>query len=263
MRARPVVNMFWIGRRIGRLERLSMVSFLATGHPVRLHCYEPVEDLPQGVEPVDAAASVPRETALALLGGRRGSATLASDYFRIELQAQGKGLWADCDMVCIRPLGLPASGPLFGRQDAEIVNNALLYLEKDSPIASDMIAAFAPGTIPSWLDLNRKWQLFARRSLLGQAIGPTDHHRGTFGPRGLTELAKKHGQFRLARPEPVFYPYDHTRALEVFRPGTDIADFITEQTLCVHLWNEMLADVRDARPAADSAIGRLLAIHGL
>ncbi len=258
----PVINMFWTGERLQLLARLSMVSYLAAGHRVHLHCYQTVEDVPDGVTLVDAAETVEKSYATSLLGGRRGAPALLADYFRLNLLAKGEGIWSDADMVCLKPVRLDISAPLFGRQDARTINNALLYLPAVSPIISDILAGFTPNVIPGWLNFNRKRQLWMKR-LIGQKFGPTDHYWGTFGPQALTALARKHGVFDKAAPVEVFYPYDHTRALEVFAPNTDIAQFVTDETLCFHLWNEKLRDIRHERPASTSAIGQLLARYGL
>ncbi|KKB10476.1 hypothetical protein VE25_17795 [Devosia geojensis] len=260
--ALPVINMFWTGERLHPFARLSMVSYLAAGHRVHLHCYETVKDVPEGIALVDAAETVEEAYATSLLGGRRGAPAMLADYFRLQLQAGGKGIWSDADMVCVKPVRLDAGQPLFGRQDAKTLNNALLYLPAESPIIADILAGFAPNVIPSWLNFNRKRQLWMKR-LIGQRFGPTDHYWGTFGPQALTALARKHGVFHQAAPVEVFYPYDHTRAREVFEPDTDIAQFVTDETLCFHLWNEKLRDIRNERPASTSAIGRLLARYGL
>ena len=38
----PVINMLWIGPRFGPVERLSIVSFLAHGHAVKVHAYDAI-----------------------------------------------------------------------------------------------------------------------------------------------------------------------------------------------------------------------------
>ncbi|GLQ52944.1 hypothetical protein GCM10010862_02020 [Devosia nitrariae] len=258
----PVINMFWIGPQIGLIERLSMVSFLAAGHSVQLHAYDEVAGLPEGVTLVDADLTVERDYGLSLLGGRRGAPAILADYFRMALQLKGAGIWADADMLCVKPLTIVPHEPLFGLHSPQTINNAIVYLPPDSPIAADIIAGFAPNAIPKWLNFNRKRQLWTKR-LIGQNIAPTDHFWTTFGPQALTELAKTYRVFDLAAPIDVFYPYNHHRAFEVLLPETDIAQFMTERTLCVHLWNNELKSVRDEQPASTSAIGRLLTAYGL
>ncbi|RUW54340.1 hypothetical protein EOA32_06055 [Mesorhizobium sp. M1A.F.Ca.ET.072.01.1.1] len=57
--AAPAVNMLWIGDRLGRVELLSIASWLACGHAVRLHVYKPVANVPAEVDVIDAELTVP------------------------------------------------------------------------------------------------------------------------------------------------------------------------------------------------------------
>ena len=53
------IQMLWIGPRLSALERLSMASFLAHGHEVRLYTYGDVEGIPPGVTHHDGREIVP------------------------------------------------------------------------------------------------------------------------------------------------------------------------------------------------------------
>jgi hypothetical protein len=57
----PDIHMFWHGPALSRLERLCMASFVANGHTVLLHAYEPPANVPNGVTICDAAKVLPRE----------------------------------------------------------------------------------------------------------------------------------------------------------------------------------------------------------
>ena len=50
MNALPELHSLWIGPRLTWLEQLCLVSWLAHGHRAVLWTYEPVENLPPGVE---------------------------------------------------------------------------------------------------------------------------------------------------------------------------------------------------------------------
>ena len=51
--------MLWIGSRLSALERLSIASFLANGHPVHLYAYGPIEGIPAGTTLRDAREILP------------------------------------------------------------------------------------------------------------------------------------------------------------------------------------------------------------
>lgn len=59
----------WIGGGLGTIERLSLRSFVAHGHPLALYSYGEVTGVPAGVERRDAADVLPRAMAETLRYG--------------------------------------------------------------------------------------------------------------------------------------------------------------------------------------------------
>src|SRR5690606_19243092 len=110
---RPV-DMFWHGPPLSRWERLCMRSFVANGHPVRLHVYEEPRNVPNGVTLVDAAEILPRSALFA--HARSGSFAVFADWFRYRLLYERGGLWVDTDVVCLKPLDYEQA-EIFGWQD--------------------------------------------------------------------------------------------------------------------------------------------------
>jgi hypothetical protein len=256
----PVINMLWIGPRLGPVERLSIASFLAHGHAVKLHAYDAIGDVPDGAVLVDAAATVPRAR-LESLRNTNGSYALASDYFRFALLRQPVGLWADADMVALAPIAL--DGPnLFGLETAQSINGAILGLAPGSPLLGEALAAFTDNAIPSWVSFNRKRQLWMKR-LAGRTFTPADHHWGTFGPMALTGLARRHGLFGEAAPVDVFYPVPIANAHLPFAPGSRLEALVSERTRGLHLWRNVLGELGRQPAPADSAIGALNRRFGL
>ena len=100
--AAPIQSL-WIGP-LGLLERLSMASFVANGHPYHLYAYDEIVDLPQGVEWRDAAAILPRDRIFVYPFGRaRGGLGGFANLFRYKLLAERGGWWCDTDVIALRP----------------------------------------------------------------------------------------------------------------------------------------------------------------
>lgn len=261
MTSLPAVNLLWIGSELGWIEHLSATSFLAAGHPVRLHAYDEVKNVPQGVEIADAGALMTRDTALAMRHRQTGSFALSSDYFRFLLQKQGLGLWADLDVVCLAPVAL--QDPVqFGWESDTYINGAVLYIRADHPLLKDALGAFERSHIPAWVPFRKALPFRARRALGGD-FGPGDLPRGTYGPKALTALARKHGLLSCAQPADVFYPLHPRQAREIFSPGTEMEQFTSARSLTIHLWNEKLGELKRAAPPSTSAIAKLLRRFGL
>lgn len=99
---RPLAQSLWIGPRLRWIERLSMQSYIANGWRYQLHVYDVPENVPEGVELMDAAAILPREALFregAGSGMHRGSVGAFSDLFRYALLAQRGGMWTDTDVI--------------------------------------------------------------------------------------------------------------------------------------------------------------------
>lgn len=256
-----MINTFWVGAALRPIEQLSLLSFLAKGHRVRLHTYEDVKYVPEGVELVDARVTVPFETTLGLRHKATGSYALASDYFRFLLQKESQGLWCDLDVVCLQPVRDDGE-EMFGWESPDYVNGAVLYLKPESPVLDGAIQSLAPDNIPFWIP-PRKRLPFRYRQLLRKPFGPADLPRGAFGPKALTALLERHGQIASARPREVFYPLKPREARWLYAPGGDIESIVTESSLTLHLWNEKLGELRHASPPANSPLGKLFRLYGL
>ncbi|WP_292356590.1 hypothetical protein [Mesorhizobium sp.] len=259
--AAPPVNMLWIGDRLGRIELLSIASWLNCGHPVRLHAYQPVTNVPAGVVLVDGHAIVPFIDMKRLRHRKTGSYALASDYFRYQLQLRGAGLWSDLDVVCVKPVELQEDC-VFGLEDDSLINGAILYLDATLPMTLELEGLFHANQIPSWARMRRARKARLMR-LLGLPVRPADLPWGTFGPAAITALAHKHGLFTRARPRNVFYPLHFTQARRVYDPTCSIESILAEETLTLHLWNEALGDLRRSSPPYGSPLAKLYAQFGV
>jgi Glycosyltransferase sugar-binding region containing DXD motif len=99
---RPLAQSLWIGPRLRWIERLSMQSYLANGWRYQLLVYDVPDNVPEGVELMDAAAILPRDALFregAGSGMHRGSVGAFSDLFRYALLAQRGGMWTDTDVI--------------------------------------------------------------------------------------------------------------------------------------------------------------------
>src|SRR5262245_37671742 len=102
------IQALWIGDSLSPLERLSMMSFVACGHPYHLYTYSIIPDIPIGVATMNANEIIPEERIFRHQSGKHaGSLAAFSDWFRFELLYRFGGWWADTDVVCLKPLNFP------------------------------------------------------------------------------------------------------------------------------------------------------------
>jgi hypothetical protein len=227
--------MFWHGPALSRIERLCMTSFLEQGHAVHLHAYQAPGGVPQGVTLRDAGAVLSPE--LFFVHKKTASPAAFADWFRYRVLLQEGGIWSDTDVVCLKPLAF-RSEEIYGWQDANVINNAILGLPPNHPLAKWMSDCCEhPNRILPYDDgptRRRKWR---RRLFEGNRRGNVKW--GEYGPQGFTAAARYLGYAGRGLPAEQFYPIPYQDWQRVFyEPATNIAAAL-QSSSAIHLWNEM------------------------
>jgi hypothetical protein len=254
--ALPVIQMFWHGLPVSRIEQLSMVSFLRNGHVVHLYVYDELPGVPEGVELKDAAEVLPRSSLF--FHRRNHSVAHFSDWFRYRLLFERGGLWSDTDMVCLKPFDY-ANPIVFAWQDEQNLNNAVLGLPAGDPLAEWLAQSCErPNQMLPYDSLSQRLAKLKRRL---KRQGREAVRWGGTGPYGLTSAARHLGGYlEHALPKWHFYPigYEESRRLFESPPPGAPANF--NGSRAVHLWNQLLdgAD-KNARFPQDSPFERLWA----
>jgi hypothetical protein len=107
-----IVHGLWIGETLGKMELLTLRSFVRYGHEFHLWLYDDIATpLPAGVVVQDASEIIPRkavfqraETDFETGVGKGSYGAPFSDLFRYKLLYEKGGYWADMDVTCLRPL---------------------------------------------------------------------------------------------------------------------------------------------------------------
>ncbi|MDC9824093.1 hypothetical protein PRN20_10120 [Devosia sp. ZB163] len=196
---------------------------------------------------------------LEALRTKNGSYALASDYFRYLLMRKGVGLWSDCDMLCLSPIRI-YNGVLFGLETPASINSAILYLDPQSRILKGALKAFRRNYVPRWVALDHQFGLYLRMVTF-RGFSPPDLRWGSYGPRAVTALAKRHGLAHYADPVDVYYPLPVRRWADAWKPASSFNEFLTERSKTIHLWHSNHTE--NKRPPADSAVGQFAADLGV
>lgn len=236
-RSKPLrpVHMFWHGSALSRLERLCISSFIANGHDVLLHVYDLPAGVPKRTQIIDAAKTLP--SSKLFRDKRRGSLASFADWFRFQVLHDQGGIWADMDVVCLKPLTYERD-EIFGWEDHATVNIAVLGLPAKHELAAWMLECWRhPNRIlPYDSPKNRKRKLL-RRLRLGNSRRYV--RWGEFGPQGFTDAVKHLGYVDLAKPFWHFYPIHFSNWHSIFDRSLEGCAGMTESSFALHLWNEM------------------------
>lgn len=255
----PTIASLWVGDSLTLIEQICIQSFLDHGHRFILYIYSPVTGAPEGTVLADANEIMPAHTILRY--SKEQSPALHANLFRYAMLAQTDYIWADVDMLALRPFDF-VDNHVFGWQSEAIINNAVLRLPADSP-ALKKLRRFTPdswGVDPTVKRWKKRAKIWLRTGGRGTHI--TDWRWGATGPLGLTNALDKSGEIRLALPCAAFYPVGFREVDDVLRPDGLAQEQIEPETYGVHLWGKFLRrtieDKYQGHIPEDGFIGRAI-----
>lgn len=222
---------FWDGS-LDRLRRLCLASQVAAGHRVVVYSFDPIATLPAGVENADAATILPRAFAEKIRPSQPDgqwawfTRIQFSDFFRMRLLAENKGIWVDADVLLLKSILFDPSKPYFGWENRTQLGNSVLYLPPNDPIVAAFEKTISQDElIPDWLSLKHGFT-FALHKMAGKPSRLADMRVSIFGPPALTRLARMHGSLQYSVPKKTFYAV-HANPERFFEPS-DFAGLISD-----------------------------------
>jgi hypothetical protein len=243
----------WIGASLGPVERACLRSVLRQGHRHSLYCYDRPHGVPDGIEVRDASEILPESE---VFFHRNGSVAIFADWFRYELQRRNLGTWVDTDVYLLRPLD--GERPyLFGLEEPNLINNAVLRIPPDCPLLAELLKLFEARTLPGWLPWRANMAARAGALMSGGKVDFARLPFGTTGPDALTAIAERLGLASEALPSEVFNPVAWWDAGWIRDPTITLDAVTTGRTVALHLWNECIKDFKDAPAPEGSFLARL------
>lgn len=255
----------WIGGPLSFLEQLCLVSFAHAGQHVTLYSYEPVQNVPSGIELADANQILPQQGYLK--HAKTGSPALHSDVFRYHLLAKcDRTIWADTDAYCVKPFTTP-NGHFYGWESKKHINGGVLGLPQDSETLRLLIDHTSDAwSIPCWYGPEYEADLRAKLAA-GTPVSAADQPWGVWGPHAITHFLHQTGEARFALPRVALYPVAFKDRRLILRPGWDANEAITDDTFSIHFYGRRmrrrLVTHEDGIPRPRSLFGQLLKKHGI
>jgi hypothetical protein len=241
---------YWEGP-VSWLERLSAASIVAAGHALEIYSHDIRGVQRQGLPgTVIDVRDILGPNAMADLYRGRKSYAFYTDYVRLGLLREGRGIWADLDFVFRQSLSTTPDGDdyIFGWLNPNRINNAILYAPPQSELVSRYWEAITAVPIRApWatghIRVKRSLEILAGRRF------PLHPERLAIGPRALTHFIRQLALDHHARRKPVFYPLDDDDAhLLVQADDARARAAITLETVAVHAWRGKLWSIGLSAP---------------
>lgn len=255
----------WIGGPLTFLEQLCLKSFVDAGHHVVLFSYEPIGNVPEGIEMADANTILAQENFLR--HGRTNSPALHSDLFRYRmLEKLDHTIWADTDAYCVKPFET-ATGHFHAWESETGINGGVLGLPQDSATLAALLEFTSDEyAIPEWYGEDYRKSLIEARDR-GTPVHAGEMPWGVWGPHALTWFLKQTGEVKYTMPRVALYPFHYEDRRLMLRPGVNMADYVTDETYSIHFYGRRMrariAQKFDGVPKPRSVIGQLLKKHGI
>lgn len=230
------VASLWIGDSLGVIEQASIMSFLKVGHRFVLYTYNPVANVPFGVE-VKPAEEVFVSSKI-IRHKKTGSPALHSDLFRYALLAKTDHIWVDLDVIALREFEFPSEW-VFGLETESEINGAVLKIPRKSPVLQELLQ-FNEHTVglPPMMKGFRRFKYLVKS--FGRGLTIDKWPWGALGPRALSFFLKKHNEFHRALPIEAFYAVPLSDAYRFAVPGSITRESLPADAWAVHLWGKEL-----------------------
>lgn len=244
---------------MGAVHAACLRSFLRHGHTVRLWAYDTPLDTPAGIEVMDASQLLPQSRMIHFSrgGAHHGSPAIFADLLRYELLKSNFGLYVDCDVYCIQPI--IDADYIFGYEDNNTINNAVLKIPADSSALADLCSIKdKQAFIPPWFSKKRQLR-YRFQALLGSPVPLQKMPWGSTGPEAVTWYLTQSGLAKHAAPIDIYYPVHFGQATVLLEQGLSVRDLITPRTRLLHLYNEKIKHVPVEDVPTDCPLGEILA----
>lgn len=242
------IAMLWVEGPLSYVEQLCVQSFLDAGHEVTLYHYGEVGGVPEGASKVHGREILDRDEFIS--HGRTGSMALFSDVFRYHMLNQlDRTIWADTDAYCLRPF-TTETGHFFGWESEHHINGGVLGLPPDSEALAGLLEMSGDEYgIPFWYSDGAKAKLQANKDA-GHPTHVSELPWGVWGPHAVTAWVHRTGEDKYAFPREVLYPvpFQNRRHMVNGRKRAMAENWLTDQTLSIHLYGRRIRQFLASRP---------------
>ncbi len=257
------IGTLWVEGPLSFLEQVCLLSLQAAGHGVTLFHYGEVTNVPDGIEVVNAREI--HDPAKIIYNKQFNTPVAQSDIFRLHMMQQTDLIWADTDMLCLKPFDTGQSH-IFGYFRHDRLCNAVMRIPKDSPgLAAYLDHAKDEYPIAPYLPAGERAALEALKKE-GKHKHVSEQGHAAYGPQVFTWFMEQSGEISHAAPLKTFYPvpFKHAGEISDLHARNLRETYFDETTRGVHLWARRFRWWVDNRGfARHSLLDRKLRVLGI
>ncbi len=236
------ISTLWIEGRVRNIDHVCLASMCANNLDVSLYSYGNISNVPSGVKIEDAnnILDIGLLERLQCIKNKKLNPHVPiaqfSDFFRIMLQKENKGLWLDTDVFIFKPFTYDTNKVFFFHEGKGRIGYPVIYLPPGNKIISEYENLMTKDKLmPNWLGFLRgKLKPFIW-NLTNQEYSSSDLGITIYGNDGFSRLAKRHNYFNLAGPKNKFFYWTGKKNWKLFEEE-DFSFFIENpEILGIHI----------------------------
>ena len=216
-----IVSM-WIDGPLRLVDQVCLKSMVANKMDVTLYTYGVVNNVPDGINVANGEDVLSIELIKRLVPVAKPNTALTiqqfSDFFRIECQRKGLGMWLDSDTLLFSNFSYNTNKMYFAKDNFFRLGFSAIYLQKTNPICGDYLYLRSePDLIPHWLGIKRRIIKPLIFTLQGKNYSNSDLGITIYGNDGFTRLVKRYDYFKYAKPKKWLYHWSGKKNYNAFK----------------------------------------------
>ena len=215
------ISALWLNGPLRLVDQVCLASMAANHMDVTLYTYGTVNNVPEGIrvangEDVLSLDLIDRLAPIAKSCTARPTQHF-SDFFRIECQRLGLGMWLDTDILLLRKFSYDSKKMYFAKENMYRIGFSAIYLPMTNPICEDYYELrYGADLTPHWLGFRRRVIKPFIYNMMGREYSSSDLGITIYANDGFTRLAKNYGFWKHAKPKKWMYHWTGKKNYRVF-----------------------------------------------
>ena len=242
------ISTLWIDGPLRLVDQVCLASMVENHMNVTLYTYGAVNNVPEGIRVANGEDILSLELINRLVPVAKSCSTLPiqqfSDFFRIECQRLGLGMWLDSDTLLFRNFSYNTNKMYFAKENIFRIGFGAIYLQRTNPICEDYKNLRSGlNLIPHWLGFKRRVIRPLMFRLQGKNYSNSDLGITIYGNDGFTRLVRSYGYLKYAKPKKWVYHWAGKTNYKAFKNYNFFEMLEDEERIGLHIYKKDAASL--------------------